>query len=126
LNIFWAKAVSACAAARLLYEHGYLDGAANRAYYAMFHAARVALASIDSTLAKLKRHGTVIGRFSKHIVRERGLDPELGRTLNRAFELRMAADYEPEGVEVEEARNSVASAEAFLRTVENFFLGAGR
>ena len=48
VNVFWAKAVAASQAARLLYEHGYPDGAANRAYYAMFHAARVALASLDS------------------------------------------------------------------------------
>jgi uncharacterized protein len=125
VNIFWAKAVAASQAARLLYEHGYPDGAANRAYYAMFHAARVALASLDSALAESKRHQTMIRRFSKRFVRERGVDPDLGRTLNRAFELRMAADYEPKGVEIEDARNSVDAAETFLRTVEDL-LGAAK
>lgn len=125
MNIFWAKAVAASEAARLLYEHGYPDGAANRAYYAMFHAARVALESLDSSSARSKRHQTTIRRFSKHLVRERGVDPDLGRALNRAFELRMAADYEPKGVQMGDARHSVDAAEMFLRAVEDF-MGASQ
>jgi uncharacterized protein (UPF0332 family) len=38
-----AKAERACASARLLYEAGDAEGACNRAYYAMFDAARAAL-----------------------------------------------------------------------------------
>jgi uncharacterized protein (UPF0332 family) len=125
VNIFWAKAVTACEAAQLLHKHGYSDGAANRAYYAMFHAARVALAHLDSALAESKRHQSMIRRFSKHFVRERGVDPDLGRAFNRAFELRMIADYESEGVEIEDARKSVDAAETFLRTVKDF-MGAAQ
>jgi uncharacterized protein (UPF0332 family) len=125
VNLFWAKAVATSEAARLLYEHGYRDGAANRAYYAMFQAARVALVGLDSALAESKRHQTMIRRFSKHCVRERGVDPDLGRAFNRAFELHMIADYEPKGVEIEDARNSVDAAETFLRTVEDF-MGAAQ
>ena len=125
MNFFWAKAVAASVAARLLHEHGHPDGAANRAYYAMYHAARVALAHLDGALAESKRHQTMIRRFSKHYVRERGVDPDLGRAFNRAFELRMMADYEPVSIEIEDARNSLNAAEMFLRTVEDF-LGAAK
>jgi uncharacterized protein (UPF0332 family) len=38
-----AKAVRACESARVLLGLGDVDGAANRAYYAMFDAARAAL-----------------------------------------------------------------------------------
>ena len=37
------KAEAACSSARVLLEHCDADGAANRAYYAMFDAARAAL-----------------------------------------------------------------------------------
>ena len=38
-----AKAARACASARALLDLGDVDGACNRAYYAMFDAARAAL-----------------------------------------------------------------------------------
>lgn len=38
-----AKAETACSSARVLLELGDVDGASNRAYYAMFDAARAAL-----------------------------------------------------------------------------------
>lgn len=40
---FWAKANQAAASARLLLTAGDTSGACNRAYYAMFDAARAAL-----------------------------------------------------------------------------------
>jgi uncharacterized protein (UPF0332 family) len=120
-----AKAVEAYKAARLLYEHGYPNGAANRAYYSMFNAARAALARLDPALARTRRHATITGRFSKYLVHERGVDPELGRAFNLAFELRMIADYEPEGLEMEDARGLVTFAENFLNAVETSMLRTG-
>ena len=38
-----AEAETACSSARLILEHGDAASAVNRAYYAMFHAARAAL-----------------------------------------------------------------------------------
>jgi uncharacterized protein (UPF0332 family) len=118
----WAKAVEASKSARLLYEHGDANGAANRAYYSMFNAARTALARLDPSLARTKRHATIIGRFSRYIVRQRGIDPDMGREFNVAFELRMIADYESEGLEMEDARGLVKSAASFLSAVENSML----
>jgi uncharacterized protein (UPF0332 family) len=52
-----SKAVRACESARVLLDLNDVDGACNRAYYAMFDAARAALlasgAPISPALAKL-------------------------------------------------------------------------
>lgn len=42
-DVLMAKAVRACASARALLDLDDVDGACNRAYYAMFDAARAAL-----------------------------------------------------------------------------------
>ena len=91
----WAKAHVASQSARLLIESGDADGAVNRAYYAVFGAARAALATVRSSLALSKRHGTIYRRFDKHLVQERGFDPSLGRMfLSKQRKARQAADYE--------------------------------
>lgn len=45
-----AKAVRAAASAQVLLDIGDLDGACNRAYYAMYDAARAALSASDSAV----------------------------------------------------------------------------
>ena len=62
------KADTALASAKRELDAGDLDGAANRLYYAMFHAARAAL--LDGPLPM-----------------------ELGRAMNEAQELRVEGDY---------------------------------
>ncbi|WP_204848259.1 HEPN domain-containing protein [Rhodopila globiformis] len=48
-----AKAARAAESARALLDRGDADGACNRAYYAMFDAARAALLAVGHGLAKL-------------------------------------------------------------------------
>jgi len=61
------KASRALASAALLLDAGDVDGACNRAYYAMFDAARAALiwsgAPVDPTVAKT--HSGLISAFSR-------------------------------------------------------------
>src|SRR5258705_6040351 len=51
----WAKVRAASQSAQWLLERGDTDGAVNRAYYAVFGAARAALATVRSSLATSKR-----------------------------------------------------------------------
>jgi uncharacterized protein (UPF0332 family) len=53
----------------------------NRAYYAMFGAARAALASVRVSLAQSKKHATIFRRFERHLVQERGFSAQLGRSF---------------------------------------------
>lgn len=90
-----AKAIQATVPAKLLLEAGDADGACNRAYYAMFDAARAALftsgAAIRPEIAKT--HNGLISAFSLHLVKTGRVSVDLGKALNKAEELRLIADY---------------------------------
>ena len=114
----WAKAQVASQSARLLIESGDADGAVNRAYYAVFGAARAALAKVRSSLALSKRHGTIYRRFDKHLVQERGFDPSLGRGfLGKQRWARQRADYEEGQLDEIVARATIGDMDRFLAAV---------
>jgi uncharacterized protein (UPF0332 family) len=114
----WSKAKEASRAAQLLTEARDWNGAANRAYYAVFSGARAALASVRAALADSKGHGTIIRRFERHLIEERSFDSSLGRSLfNRVSHARWVGDYAFVGVAEDVARASVADADRFLAAV---------
>ena len=118
-DILMSKAVRAVASAKLLLEDDDLDGACNRAYYAMFDAAKAALMAlvpgIDHSMAKT--HGGLISAFSLHLVKTGTLPVEMGRALNRAHEIRQIADYTGDEVSVEQAQSVIEQADHFVQTV---------
>jgi uncharacterized protein (UPF0332 family) len=79
---FMQKADAALASAKRDLAAGDLDGTANRLYYAMFHAARAALLSIEESAHG--RHGTIIARFGRRFCKDGPLSPDLGRAINEA------------------------------------------
>lgn len=102
-------------------DAGDWDGACNRAYYAVFSAARAVLAGVRASLARSKGHGTIVRRFEKHLVQERGLDPVFGRSFfGRLSHARWMADYDEERVDETAARAMPGEAERFLAAVEPF------
>ncbi len=60
---YMGKARRAAKSARALAASGDAEGAINRAYYAMFDAARAVLHHIDPASAAAKTHSTVLRRF---------------------------------------------------------------
>jgi uncharacterized protein (UPF0332 family) len=82
---------------------GDADGACNRAYYAMFDAARAALLASDAPVEPEigRTHGGLVSAFSLHLVKTGRVSVEFGKALNKAEELRLVADYKGEPVEVE-------------------------
>lgn len=116
----WQKAAAAARSAHLLLEAGDTDGAVNRAYYAMFDAARSALMSMDPKLAEAKTHATVIRRFGLHLVKAGHFDSELGRILNQTEELRLSADYESDPTGIAEARLTIEKMDEFVAAISAF------
>jgi uncharacterized protein (UPF0332 family) len=51
------------------------------------------------------------------MVKERGLETELGRAFSLAFDLRTISDYEPVVVDPAEADELIRTAEAFIAAV---------
>lgn len=121
-----AKAGRACSSARVLLDLGDVDGAANRAYYAMFDAARAALlvsgAPMEPDIGRT--HSGLIGAFGNHLVKNGPVSKNMGWLLNRAHEIRQAADYNGDSVEPADAREMVDQAEAFIAAMRAEFMPA--
>lgn len=123
-----AKAHRAVASAHKLLEDKDGDGACNRAYYAMFDAARAALIASKAPVPPeiAKTHSGLITAFSLHLVKAKLFPIELGRALNTAEDLRLVADYKGDSIDAEEAQWIVQQAQAFVDEVEQRFFTAGR
>jgi uncharacterized protein (UPF0332 family) len=119
-----SKAIRASASARALLDLGDVDGACNRAYYAMFDAARAALlaagAPVQPDLGKT--HAGLIAAFGLQLVKNGPITKELGRLLKRAEEIRLVADYKGDSVEFEDAREMVEQAAIFVDAMRTEFM----
>jgi uncharacterized protein (UPF0332 family) len=118
---FLRKADAALASAKRDLDANDLDGAANRLYYAMFHAARAALVSIGEPAQG--RHGTIIAQFGLQFCRDGPLPIELGRAINEAQELRLEGDYGAGTADLTEVTAYLAKAEQFVVAVKGIVSG---
>ncbi len=119
-----AKAVQAAISAKVLLDTGDADGASNRAYYAIFDAARAALLASGHEVGKT--HQGVLNAFSDRLVKNGPLPKELGRLLKHAETFRYVADYQGDPVELGDAREMVTQAEAFVAAMRTAFLPVPR
>ncbi|TVQ65994.1 MAG: HEPN domain-containing protein [Oceanospirillales bacterium] len=122
-NALIAKANTACFSAKTLLDIGDVDGATNRAYYAMFDAARAALILSDAPVGYdiSRTHSGLIGAFGNYLVKNGPLSKEVGRLLNRAHEVRLVADYNDDSVHISDAKEIVNQAEYFISAIQNEF-----
>jgi len=118
-----AKAERAAASAKTLLALGDADGAANRAYYAMFDAARTPLLATGRVIEteSIRTHSGLISAFSLHLVKTGKIPVELGRAINKAEDIRLAADYKDTPVEQEAATWAVDEAERFVSYIKESF-----
>ena len=115
-----AKAVQAVASARMLLAFGDADGACNRAYYAMFDAARAVLLASGYEIGKT--HSGILNAFSERFVKNCLLPKEIGRLLKHAETFRYVADYESESVDESDAKKMVQQADNFVATLQAKFM----
>lgn len=102
-------------AARADLASGRFDDAASRAYYAMFHAARAALAARG---LQAKTHTGLAAVFAERLIRPGYLDAALGRWLGQGRRTREIGDYDDFlAIEAEEAGDAVSRAERFVAQV---------
>jgi uncharacterized protein (UPF0332 family) len=107
-------------AARLLAEGDFGEQAVSRAYYAAFYAAEQALTSLGESRSK---HSGVIATFGRLVVREGGLEEEIGRMLRSLFERRNAVDYGEAVASREDAELAIGTAQRFVDAVESWLTG---
>lgn len=118
-----SKAQRALTSARTLLQDGDSDGACNRAYYAMFDAARAALiasrAPVPPEIAKT--HSGLISAFSLHLVKPGRFPVALGKSFNKVEDLRLVADYKGDLIDTEDAEWAVKQSELFVAQVDSSF-----
>ncbi|NDP59395.1 MAG: HEPN domain-containing protein [Oxalobacteraceae bacterium] len=119
-----AKAAQASASAHALLDLGDVNGACNRAYYAMFDAARAALIASGAPVKRdvAKTHSGLIAAFSLYLIKNGPVSPALGKLLKRAEEIRMVADYKGDSVDLDDARDIVIQAESFVAALRSAYI----
>jgi uncharacterized protein (UPF0332 family) len=121
-----AKAERALLSAKELLASNDPDGACNRAYYAMFDAARAALLSIKAPVLPetIKTHAGLNRAFALHVVKEDLFPAEIGKSLQQIEELRIIADYNGNPLETADANLAVMQAQIFVVEVITRFVPA--
>ncbi len=116
---FMEKAIRAAISARTLHDAGDMEGACDRAYYAMFNAARAALLVSEAQVPEevARTHSGLISSFSLHLVKTNKVPVEYGRALNKVEDLRMIADYKGDPIEPDRAAWAVDQSKLFVKTM---------
>jgi uncharacterized protein (UPF0332 family) len=116
----WDKALELAEEARLLLQAERYNGAASRAYYAMFNAGRALLVEKHGvSLEAVKRHATIYRLFSTHFVATGQFDADLAKALARASDVRKTADYEETAVTANQAKRICDAMDQFLTMAES-------
>lgn len=107
--------------AKVLIEIEDYKGAANRSYYAVFHAMRSILALEGKDFSK---HSGVSAYFRKEYIKTGIFAVELSDIISMAFEIRSNSDYDDFFViSIEEVNEQIESAIKFCDTVESYLMG---
>ena len=105
-------AAECLSAASSLLLSGNYKSAANRSYYAVFHAMRAVLAydEID-----MKKHSGVIAEFRRLYVKTGVFDGDMSKTISVLFDVRTESDYDDFFIiSKEEVVQQAESAQHFL------------
>jgi uncharacterized protein (UPF0332 family) len=88
----------------------------NRAYYAMFYAVLALLVYEQYSSSK---HSGILSYFNRRFIKEKVFDESIGRSLNKAFDLRQRGDYR-ENIDLtyEQVEPFISEAENFIQTVK--------
>lgn len=107
-------------AAKSLLASSNYKSAANRSYYAIFHAMRAVLAfdEID-----MKHHSGVISEFRKLYIKTNIFDIKLSQIISVLFDIRTESDYDDFFIiSKSEVQEQIENAEYFLTEIEKFLL----
>lgn len=102
--------------AKKLFKFKSLRSAADRAYYAMYHAAQAVLLSKG---IKARTHKGTILEFGKNVVEKGLISKEYGRWLTEALDIRLSGTYNIYAVFGEDAvKEIIEKAERFVKEIE--------
>lgn len=90
----------------------------NRTYYAMFYAVLALLVHEPYSSSK---HSGILSYFNSHFIKEGKFHKDLGRSINKAFELRQRGDYrEYINLSYEQVEPFIGEAEVFIKAIKDY------
>lgn len=111
------KAEESLKAAELCYAQGFYNSVANRAYYAMFQAAQVAL-ELSGFVRPEWSHAGLQATFANEFTRRRKqFAAGLASDLTIVLELRHTADYRNHHLSARQATRALSKARAFVQAI---------
>jgi uncharacterized protein (UPF0332 family) len=118
-NAFWQKAEENLKSAQLLFENGFYNTSANRAYYAAFHSAIVALSKFGFKNPD-NPHKWVQATFSGELIQRRKLyTADMKSSLLEMLSLREQADYKTDSISKKLAKEQLRKAQTFLEEIRD-------
>jgi hypothetical protein len=95
----------------------------NRAYYAMFYAI---LALLIFEKFGSSKHSGVLSYFNSHFVKTGKISKELGRAVNKAFDMRLRGDYREQAILThEQVAPFLKLAESFINAIKSYLHESG-
>lgn len=114
----YEHAVECLDAAKLLLTTGNYKSAANRSYYAIFHAMRSVLAYDE---VDMKHHSGIISEFRRRYIKTDIFDKKLSEIISILFNIRTDSDYDDFFViSKDEVIEQTQNAEFFLATIKTY------
>ena len=115
-----AKAVETLDDARVLVEHGRLDSAVNRIYYAVFYIVSALLLTRRLSSSK---HSGVKSMFIQNFVKTKAVSMEDGGFYSSIFEFRQKADYaDYVKFDLETVQQWIKQAESFISHIDELII----
>ncbi len=117
-NIRFERALECLTAAKSLLGSENYKSAANRSYYAIFHAMRAVLAfdGID-----MKHHSGIISEFRRLYIKTGIFEEKLSEIISLLFDVRTESDYDDFFViSKAEVVEQIENAENFLRVIGGY------
>lgn len=112
------QAAQCISSAKLLSKTGDFRGAANRSYYAIFHAMRSVLA-LDGV--DFSKHSAVSAYFRKTYIKTGVFEVEMSDIISMSFEMRSNSDYDDFYViSKADVDDQIKNAEKFCASVKNY------
>lgn len=112
MSPFFAKAQRSADSAWFLFDRG--CGASDRAFFAMFNAARALLASRGLNAEGVRQHAKVRALLTLHFVETGRMESDLSNALRRADKVRRIAHLGREDIEPKVAREVIESMDRFM------------
>lgn len=116
MTTYWDRAMEAAQTARRNRDEGDINGAGNRAYYAVFYAIQALFAISDAAIA-VKTHASVIRLFHERFIATGKVPDALARALTGMQNLRSKADYTQPGISPGEAAEAIEAMDDVLEHI---------